>query len=254
MSEQGMGPAPGPAQAARRLLRAARAGTLATAVDGQPFASLVTPATAPDGSVLLLLSGLSEHTRHLRAEPRCAVMVAGRADGSNAQTAPRLTVTGIAAPEADPAMKARWVALHPYAAFYAGFADFTLWRVTPAAGQFIGGFASAHRLKQGDLVADTDAWRAVAAAEEGVIAHCNADHADTLDLYARDRGYAGSGWRMVACDVDGFDLGRGEEVRRIDWPEPADGPKSIRKMLILLANTAREHDQTSDGRAAPPAL
>ena len=62
---------------ARALLRAARAGTLATSAAGQPFASLVTPATAPDGSVLMLLSGLSEHTRHLRDEPRCAVMVAG---------------------------------------------------------------------------------------------------------------------------------------------------------------------------------
>src|SRR4051812_11134738 len=41
---------------ARRLLRAARAGTLATSAEGQPFASLVTPACAGDGSVLLLLS------------------------------------------------------------------------------------------------------------------------------------------------------------------------------------------------------
>jgi len=57
-----------PAWAARKLLRAARSGTLATAIDGQPFASLVTPATAPDASVLLLLSDLSEHTRHLRTD------------------------------------------------------------------------------------------------------------------------------------------------------------------------------------------
>ncbi|MBN9507759.1 MAG: pyridoxamine 5'-phosphate oxidase family protein, partial [Alphaproteobacteria bacterium] len=48
-------------------MRAARAGTLATVADGQPFASLVTPAMAPDGAVLLFLSTLSEHTRHLRA-------------------------------------------------------------------------------------------------------------------------------------------------------------------------------------------
>ena len=33
---------------ARKLLRAARVGTLASALDGQPFASLVTPASAPD--------------------------------------------------------------------------------------------------------------------------------------------------------------------------------------------------------------
>ena len=63
---------------ARRLLRAASAGVLATAIEGQPFAALATPATAPDRSPLLLLSGLSEHTRHLRTEPyrrRCGVQV-----------------------------------------------------------------------------------------------------------------------------------------------------------------------------------
>ena len=41
-----------PASQARRVLRAARAGTLATAEEGQPFASLVTPATVADGDVL----------------------------------------------------------------------------------------------------------------------------------------------------------------------------------------------------------
>src|SRR4051812_24611948 len=104
---------------ARKLLRAARSGTLATAADGgQPFASLVTPACAPDLSLLLLLSNLSEHTRHLRGEPRCSILVTGQAEGANAQTAPRLTVTGIAAVSDDPALKARYLALHPYASLY----------------------------------------------------------------------------------------------------------------------------------------
>ena len=184
----GDNPTATPVQDARALLRAARGGTLATSADGQPFASLVTPATAPDGSVLMLLSGLSEHTRHLRDEPRCAVMVAGPPAGLNPQTAPRLTVTGLAAHEPDPAMKARWVALHPYAAFYAGFADFQVFRLRPVAGQFIGGFASATRLRQADLQWDPAAVSAVAAAEAEVIAHCNADHPDALDAIAMGAG------------------------------------------------------------------
>src|SRR5579863_3516333 len=107
---------------ARKLLRAARSGTLATAVDGgQPFASLVTPACAPDLSMLLLLSNLSEHTRHLRAEPRCSILVCGAAEGANPQTAPRVTVTGIAEMADDPVLKARYLAVHPYASLYADF-------------------------------------------------------------------------------------------------------------------------------------
>jgi len=228
-----------PVPDARALLRASRAGTLATNGDGQPFASLVTPATAPDGSVLLLLSGLSEHTRHLRAEPRCAVMVAGPPIEANPQTAPRLTITGLAAPEPDPALKARWVALHPYAAFYAGFGDFQLWRIVPKAGLYIGGFASATRLRHADLAWDPAAVEAVAAAEHSVLAHCNGDHADALDLIAAAHGANGSGWRMVACDVDGCDLACDETVVRVPWPAAVADAAGIRSELVQLTKAAR---------------
>lgn len=234
------GPTPTPIPSARALLRAARAGTLATSADGQPFASLVTPAAAPDGSVLLLLSGLSEHTRHLRDEPRCAVMVAGPPAEANPQTAPRLTVTGLAAPEPDPALKARWVALHPYAAFYAGFGDFQLWRMVPKAGLFIGGFASATRLRGADLSWDPEAVAAVAAAEPGVLAHCNDDHADALDLIAGFHGAEGPGWRMAACDVDGCDLARDDVTLRVSWSAPVADAGGIRAELVRLTRTARE--------------
>ena len=147
---------------ARTLLRAARVATLATQTGGQPFTALVTPATAPDSSTLLLLSTLSEHTRHLMAEPRCALMVAGAATTENPQTAPRITVTGLAELAPDPALKARWLAVHPYAALYAGFGDFALWRVRPMAGLFVGGFARATRLRQADLVPDPGSVAAIA--------------------------------------------------------------------------------------------
>ncbi len=215
---------------ARTLLRGAKAGTLATAKDGHPFAALVTPACAPDLSVLMLLSGLSGHTQHLRADPRCALMVVGVPLDLNPQTAPRLTITGEAHPEDDPALKARWVARHPYAAFYAGFTDFTLFRLRPAGGHFVGGFASAHRLRDTDLQADPAAVAAVAAAEPGILAHMNGDHAEAIAHMA-----GGPGWRMVAADVDGCDLARGDEVRRVAWSAPVVDAGGVRTELVRLA-------------------
>lgn len=233
-------PAPDMVLEARRLLRAARAGTLATSAEGgQPFASLVTPATAPDGSVLMLLSELSEHTRQLRAEPRCALMVAGPAEGPNPQTAPRLTVTGLAELEPDPALRARWIAAHPYAAFYAGFTDFHLWRLRPRAGLFVGGFGRARRLREAQLAPDPAAVAAVAAAEAGIIEHCNADHADALALIARAHGGEAGEWRMTAADVDGCDLAAGEVVLRVPWSAPVVGPAEVRTELVRLAREAR---------------
>lgn len=223
---------------ARCLLRAAASATLATTADGQPFAALATPATAPDLSPLLLLSSLSEHTRHLRADPRCALLVQGVADGPNPQTAPRLTVTGLASPvpaAEDAALRARWLARHPYAAFYAGFGDFALWRIAIRGAQFVGGFARAARLRPADLLPDPAAVAAVATAADEIMAHCNADHPDALAAIAGTPG----AWRMTAVDVDGCDLAHDETVRRVAWPAPVSGPEGIRAALIRLARAAR---------------
>jgi putative heme iron utilization protein len=218
---------------ARLLLRAARSATLATSAQGQPFASLVTPATAPDLSVLLLLSSLSEHTRHLRADPRCALLVTGQPVSANPQTAPRLTVTGLAEPDPDPALKARFLAVHPYASLYADFGDFAVWRVRPLAGLFVGGFARAVRLRAEALLPDADGVAAIAAAEAGILAHCNQDHADALAAIAGQPG----AWTMVGVDSDGFDLTQEETVTRIPWSAPVADAGAIRAELVRM--TAR---------------
>ncbi len=226
---------------ARRLLRGARVGTLATAASGgQPFASLVTPACAPDLSVLLLLSNLSEHTRHLRADPRCAVLVSGTPETMNPQTAPRLTVTGEARRENDPALKARWLAVHPYAALYADFADFGLWRVRIEGALMVGGFAQAAKLRRDLLLPHPEPVEAIAQAEASIATHCNMDHADALALIARADGGGPAEWRLVAIDVDGCDLSDGERVTRLDWTAPAASASDVRRELVALAGRARE--------------
>jgi putative heme iron utilization protein len=236
MADDPSAPQGGTAFEARKLLRAARSGTLATVADGgQPFASLVTHACAPDLSVLLLLSNLSEHTRHLRSEPRCSILVCGQAEGANPQTAPRVTVTGIAEVADDAALRTRFLAVHPYAALYADFGDFHLWRVRPMGALFVGGFARAARLRQAELAPDPAAVAAIAAAEAGIIGHCNRDHPDALAAIAAEAG----DWRMVTADVDGTDLEAGEQVLRIHWSAPVAGAGDVRSELVRMTREAR---------------
>jgi hypothetical protein len=222
--------------AARRLLRAARAATLATQTAGQPFTALVTPATAADLSILLWLSSMSEHTRHLMAEPRCAIMVTGQPETANPQTAPRLTVTGLAERLDDPALKSRWLAVHPYAALYAEFADFALWRIRPAAAHLVAGFARATRLRRDALLPDPAAVAALAAAEADIMAHCNTDHAPAMAELAAAPG----DWRMVALDPDGCDLACAEATRRIAWSAPIATPDAVRAELIAALRRTRQ--------------
>jgi heme iron utilization protein len=223
-----------PAWVSRKLLRSARSATLATTVDGQPFATLVIPATAPDLTVLLLLSSLSEHTRHLRSDPRCSLLVCGAPESANPQTAPRVSVTGLAEVTDDPALKARFLAVHPYAALYADFGDFAVWRIAPASALYVGGFARAARVKRADLVADAAAIAAIADAADGIMGHCNADHGDALGAIG-----GGGDWRMVGVDVDGFDLAQAERVVRVAWSAPVASPGDVRAELVRLAREAR---------------
>lgn len=246
---------------ARRLVRGAVAATLATQQEGQPFASLVTPATAPDLSPLLFLSSLSEHTRHLRAEPRCALLFQGEPpvrspEGAepaarestgqrdpNPQTAPRVTLTGLAEPVPGAevaALKARWLARHPYAALYAEFADFALWRVRIGGALLVGGFARATRIRASALAPDPAAVAAIAAAEAEIVAHVNQDHADAVAAIARGLlGAAEGEWRLVAVDVDGADLAAGDLTHRLCFTEPVRDAGEVRTRLVRAAREGR---------------
>jgi putative heme iron utilization protein len=247
-----------PALAARRLLRAARAGTLATvspAEDAfQPFASLVTPAIAADGAILLLLSDLAEHTRHLRAEPRCSVLVVGTPETANRQTAPRVSVTGIAEVSGSAANRARYLAVHPYAAAYEGFGDFHLWRVVPRGGLLVGGFGRANRLRAAELVPPVQSAAAIAAAEPSILSHCNNDHADALALIGAAASRRPGPWRMAAVDPEGFDLALDETTWRIDFSVSVADSDGVRNELARLTRALRQNAETDDKRLDRPAV
>ncbi len=190
-----------PGWTARRLLRAARVGTLATQSGGYPFAGLVTPATTPELSVLLLLSDLSEHTKQLRRDPRCALLVAGPAAEGNPQTTPRVTVSGSAAIADEAGLRARFLAVHPYAGLYAGFGDFYLWRIAPEE------LAAGRRLRKRAPAAP----RPAAARAGGGRRGCSGGGRHHGPLQRRPRGHAGAAGRRVRRMADG---GRGRRRLR----------------------------------------
>src|ERR1700680_4221747 len=84
-----------PRAVAKGLLRATRAGSLAT-IDrntGHPFASLVNVATDSDGAPGILVSRLSTHTANLEADGRAALLLASAGKG-DPLAHPRLTLIG----------------------------------------------------------------------------------------------------------------------------------------------------------------
>ncbi len=147
-----------PKDLAGALLRGTRTATLAT-LDrntGHPFASLVNVATDTDGSPLLLISRLGTHTANLEVDGRASLLMAETGKG-DALAHPRLTVLGHFAPVAADgaeALRSRFVAQHPKAKLYAGFADFAIWRMQVVSAHLNGGFARAADLTAADLLTD----------------------------------------------------------------------------------------------------
>ena len=92
-----------PAAAARKLMREARSGALATlmASSGDPYCSLVNVASAADGSPLLLISRLAVHTKNILADPRVSLMLDERKEGDPLEGA-RVMLMGTAAVTDDP--------------------------------------------------------------------------------------------------------------------------------------------------------
>ena len=226
------------ALSARGLGRRAFKGSLATIdrASGYPYASLITLATDASGAPTFLISTLARHTANLATDARASVMIDETSALADPLQGARVTLHGRAAPVTDEAVKRRFLARHPEAAFYAGFPDFAFWRLDVEGAHYIGGFGRIFDLAPGELLLTLDGGNALVAAEPEIVEHMNADHADALELYA---GASGSGWRMTGIDPEGFDLVRDGEARRILFAERTATPEAARKELVRIAAEAR---------------
>ena len=224
---------------ARRLLRSLDRATLATALSGgAPYASLVLMATAPDGAPLLLISDLAQHTINIAAEPRIALLLDGTAGLDEALAGPRLTLVGRAERNADERLRARFLARHPAAALYAGFADFHLYSIAVARAHLVAGFGRIDWIEAGDLL--PPGLAALGATEDEIVRDMNEGQGDAVALIARALlGRAGDGWRLTGIDAEGADLRRGGEVARLDFAEPVADAGQARAALARLAQAAR---------------
>jgi putative heme iron utilization protein len=232
------------AAAARRLIRGRDRAALATSLAGRPYVSFVITACDNDGSPLLLLSDLAQHTKNLIADPQVSLLFEDTGDYPDPLAGPRLTLLGRAELFDDPRAAARFAARHPASAQYAGFADFHVYRVTIERGHLVAGFGRIAWIEAAELRFTADASALVAAAAE-IVTHMNRDHADAVELYAqRLLGRQGAGWRLTGIDPEGIDLRREAETARLDFAEPVLSPAMARRVLVALAETARE---TPDG-------
>jgi heme iron utilization protein len=228
---------------ARGLVRRAFKGSLATIdrKNGYPYASLITLATDSSGAPTVLISTLAQHTANLAKDPRASILVDATGALADPLQGARVTLYGRAEKAADEAVRRRFLARHPEAAFYADFPDFAFWRLQVEGAHYIGGFGRIFDLAPDELLVPLEGAEMLVDAEPGIVAHMNEDHADALALYATVlAGGPPGAWRMTGIDPDGCDLVLDGQALRIAFAERITSPAEARAALVRLAAAARQ--------------
>lgn len=233
-----------PARLTRSLLGRSRHGALATlmAGSGDPYCSLVNVASLPDGTPILLISRLALHTKNILNDTRASLMLDERAPGDPLEGA-RIMLAGTAeeAEGDDVAMlRRRYLAAHPSAEEFVGFRDFSFFRIRPSGVHLVAGFGRIVDLAPGDFLTDLSGAESLIESEPDIVAHMNADHADTMNLYAvKLLGAEEGAWRCTGCDPEGLDMQDGSRTLRLEFPQRIVTPGALRQALKELADRAR---------------
>ena len=224
---------------ARTLIRGARYMALAVLdpETGFPSASRALTGTDVDGVPVILVSGLSGHTKGLLADPRCSLL-AGEPGKGDPLAYPRITVQCLAEQVArdtpvNERIRSRFLDRHPKAELYADFPDFRFFRINPQTASLNGGFGRAYVMPGSDLVIR----------DAGISAawlNLQQDLKNMTDAAARFAGRISTenmkNWRFGGADRAGIDLISGDFQLRHEFSDLLDSPEAV---LDYIFDTAK---------------
>lgn len=231
-------------------------GTLATDPAGHPFVSVTPYGLLADGSPILFISGMAEHTRNLDADPRASLLVAEREVGGDPLAVGRVTLLGRVEPVQGEVgvseARAAYLAANPDAAGYIDFGDFSFRRLVVERIRWVGGFGRMAWCEAGDYAAaEPDPVRPIVTA---AVAHLNADHADALLAAARAFGGHPDATAAPAERIDRYgidlvvDTPRGTAATRVSFALPVTDTGSLRAACVDLAQRARAELESTPER------
>jgi putative heme iron utilization protein len=244
-------PEPSHAERTRTLVSLASVATLSTLSrkhTGFPFGSLMPYALDAEGRPIFLISNMAMHTQNLKADPRASLFIAQAGADGDPLGAARATLIGPAepVPVGEVAFaREQYLALHENSRYWVDFQDFGFFRLEPLDVYYVGGFGVM------GWVAPEDYKQAspdpLATAAPGIIAHMNADHADSMILLARTHaGLEAMEAAMTSVDRLGFHLrlrtAEGMKGARINFLSGVATASETRSVLVEMVRQARSHN------------
>ena len=214
------------AREARLMLRTHRYGTLCTIskrFDGYPFGSITPYLAEHDGSILVFISTLAEHTKNIQHDPRISLITYDQSD-PHIQSQGRVTVVGNAQLEPDREYAGlRYLRYFPESQTYFEMHDFSFYRIRPVAIRYIGGFGKIHWVNLDEYA--TPQLAQFAKQEESLLAEINVKQQSILcKLLQQRHGIDTANVQAIGIDCDGLDVRCNERLWRLDFPEAVSSP------------------------------
>ncbi|MCX5520609.1 pyridoxamine 5'-phosphate oxidase family protein [Kaistia defluvii] len=235
-----------PVATGRAVIRSTIAGSLATLDEaGNPFATLVTMATLPDGRPILSLSDLAVHTHNLKRDPRASMLlVAPGGEGGNPLAGARITLVGTFERSDDPHVAWRYALHQGKAASASALPGFHHYVMNVTGSHLVAGFGNIAQVPAKDLIQDLSDCEDLLAGEKMVVEHMNDDHADAIALYAiKLLNLPGGAWRITGCDPEGIDIATSKLRARLPFPARATSVAEAGGYLKSFAKQARSLEQ-----------
>ncbi|MEM1333006.1 MAG: DUF2470 domain-containing protein [Actinomycetota bacterium] len=239
---------PSDAELSRTLVAANRIATLSTlTAEGYPYGSVVSYAADDEGRPIILVSEMAEHTVNARGDDRVSMLVVDLSGDGDPLGNARLTIVGRLEHLDEPGeLRDRYLAKHPYAAYYADFTDFGFWRLNIESVRYVGGFGHmSWQTTEAYVAAEVDPLAEVAG---GVVEHMNDDHRDANLTYVQVLAGLDDATdaKMVGIDRYGVTLTAetpaGPRMARVPFGEPLTSGDDARPAVIKLLKDARRAD------------
>jgi hypothetical protein len=224
------------AREARQMLRNHRYGTLCTLskkFDGHPFGSITPYLVDHDGSLLILISSLAEHTKNILQDARVSLITHNQ-QAPEIQTQGRVTVMGQAliVNQRESAEK-RYLRFFPEALAYLEMHDFSFYRITPVAIRYIGGFGKIHWVNMAEYVPrEAEEYRQQ---EEKILG--NLDTGILRPIPQQRHADIAPELQVIGLDCDGLDARCGEQILRLDFNRITSDPAQA--INALYAETVK---------------
>ncbi len=213
---------------ARRLLRSHRYGALSTIskkLNGFPFGSITPYMTDHDGSLIILISALAEHSKNILHDARVSLITHNQSS-PDIQMQGRVTVVGNAHRIGDQQQVAGRYLRHFSEAAELLTLDFSFFRIAPVAIRHIGGVGRIHWLRMDDYaIAQASDFTQQ---EEALLDDINVRQRDHLQ-----RTLLRDDFQVIGADCDGLDLRSGVHHWRMDFATPLTDPFQLQSLTTL---------------------